>query len=142
MHSHLKGNSLEASQIQLVLVAEDETLIRLTLIEILSEEGFEPLVATTAQEAITELEAESTRFRALLTDIRMPGEKNGWDVARRARELQPMIPVIYMTGDSADQWRAQGVPGSILLQKPFVGAQLITALTSLLNEAGMVDTKP
>jgi CheY-like chemotaxis protein len=67
----------------------------------------------------------------------MPGEANGWDVARRARELQALLPVIYMTGDSAEHWRAQGVPGSVLLQKPFVSAQLITALSTLLNDAGM-----
>jgi CheY-like chemotaxis protein len=67
----------------------------------------------------------------------MPGKLNGGDLARRARELQPLLPVIYMTGDSAAAWRSQGVPGSVLLQKPFADAQLLTALTTLLNEAGM-----
>lgn len=132
---------MEASQIHRVLVAEDDALISTTLVDILSEAEFEPFVVVTAQEAFMELEADSSRFRALLTDIRMPGEKNGWDVARRARELQPFIPVIYMTGDSAEQWRAQGVPGSVLLQKPFVAAQLITALTGLLNDASMMDIR-
>ncbi|GAC1046202.1 hypothetical protein thsrh120_62090 [Rhizobium sp. No.120] len=65
----------------------------------------------------------------------MPGEANGWDLARRARELQPVMPVIYVTGDSAQDWAAQGVPNSVLLQKPFVHAQLVTALTTLLNDA-------
>jgi hypothetical protein len=45
------------------------------------------------------------------------------------------LPVVYMTGDSADQWLAHGVLGSILLKKPFVDAQLITALGTLLNAA-------
>ncbi len=130
---------MEVSKKQLVLVAEDENLISITLDDILSEAGFEPLVVVDAHEAIAELEADASRFRALLTDIRMPGDDSGWDVARRARELQPSIPVIYMTGDSADQWRAHGVPGSVLLQKPFAAAQLITALTNLLNNAGMID---
>jgi len=77
-------------------------------------------VVINAQEAIAELEADASRFRALLTDIRMTGDDTGWGVARRARGPQPTIPVIYMKGDSAEQWRAQGVPGSVLLQKPFV----------------------
>jgi hypothetical protein len=43
--------------------------------------------------------------------------------------------VIYLSGDSAHEWTAQGVPGSVMLQKPFVMAQLITAITTLLNQA-------
>lgn len=130
---------VEASPMPLVLIAEDEALISFVLAEALGEAGFETIVVATAQEAISELELAPSRFRALLTDIRMPGKENGWHVARRARELQPMIPVLYMTADSAEQWRSQGVPGSVLLQKPFVSAQLITALTTLLTEAGMAD---
>lgn len=123
----------------LVLIAEDEALISLVLADDLSDAGFETIVVATAQEAISEMELDPSRFCALLTDIRMPGKGNGWDVARRARELQSMIPVIYMTGDSAEQWRAQGVPGSVLFQKPFVSARLTTTLTNLLAEAGMRD---
>jgi CheY-like chemotaxis protein len=118
-----------------VLLAEDEHLITIALEVVLMDAGFDFLVATNAQEAIFALEENAARFCALLTDIRMPGEADGWDVARRARELQPLLPVIYMTGDSAEQWASQGVPGSILLQKPFVDAQLVTALSTLLNEA-------
>jgi len=47
-----------------------------------------------------------------------------------------------MTGDSAKNWAAQGVPDSVLLQKPFVHAQLVTALTTLLNEATMSGVGP
>lgn len=36
-------------------------------------------------------------------------------------ELHPLLPIIYMTGDSLDQWTAPGVPGSLVLQKPFDG---------------------
>jgi CheY-like chemotaxis protein len=128
---------VEISELKVVLVAEDDALISITLTDMLADADFEAVLATNAQEAISVLEDDTPRFCALLTDIRMPGKGDGWDVARRARELQPSIPVIYMTGDSADQWRAHGVPGSVLLQKPFVAAQLITALTTLLNEAGM-----
>jgi hypothetical protein len=47
------------------------------------------------------------------------------------------VPVIYMTGDSVHLWSAHGFPHSILLQKPFVNAQLITALASLQNKTGL-----
>jgi hypothetical protein len=40
-----------------------------------------------------------------------------------------------MSGDSAFEWHAQGVPGSVMIQKPFVMAQIVTALSQLLNQA-------
>jgi DNA-binding response OmpR family regulator len=60
---------------------------------------------------------------------------SGWEIGRRARELTPTLPVIYMSGDSAHEWSAHGVPQSIMLQKPFALAQLVTAVTTLLNQA-------
>jgi CheY-like chemotaxis protein len=135
--STAEDRQVEFSELKVVLVAEDDALISITLIDMLAEADFETVVVRDAQEATAALEEDASRFCALLTDVRMPGKGNGWDVARRARELQPSLPVIYMTGDNAGQWRAHGVPGSVLLQKPFVGAQLIIALTNLLNEAGM-----
>lgn len=123
------GNNL------LVLIAEDEPLIQATLEEVVTEAGLEHFSVSSADKAIRALEEDSARFCALITDVRMPGETDGWDLARRARELQPLMPVIYMTGDSAKEWAARGVPNSVLLQKPFVHAQLVTALTTLLNDA-------
>lgn len=63
----------------------------------------------------------------------MPGKLTGWDVGHRARELLPTVPVIYMSGDKASDWASQGVPNSIMLQKPFAVAQATTAVSQLLN---------
>lgn len=41
--------------------------------------------------------------------------------------------MIYMSGVAGDQWPSQGVPKSVLLQKPFALAQLVTAVSQLLN---------
>jgi CheY-like chemotaxis protein len=58
----------------------------------------------------------------------------GWDVARHAREIDAGFPVVYMTGANADDWASKGVPNnSILLSKPFAQAQLLTAVSQLLN---------
>jgi CheY-like chemotaxis protein len=103
--------------------------------EALVEAGFECLVANDGAGAMAILDAEQDQICAVITDIRMPGVLSGWDVGRRARELLPFLPVIYMTGDSSSEWQAHGVPGSILLAKPFVDAQLITAVSTLLNLA-------
>lgn len=119
----------------LVLIAEDEFLIKANLEEVVTEAGFEHMAVSNAGEAIRALEKDSARFCALITDVRMPGQTNGWDLARRARELRPLMPVIYMTGDSAKEWVAQGVPNSVLLQKPFVHARAPSFLLGLLGGA-------
>jgi DNA-binding response OmpR family regulator len=60
---------------------------------------------------------------------------DGWEVGKQAREIDPTFPVIYMTGAAADQWASHGVPNSILLTKPFAPAQLVAAISQLLNSA-------
>jgi len=57
----------------------------------------------------------------------------GWDVANRARALDPDFPIVYITGIAADQWRLRSVPNSLLLRKPFPPDQLVTAVSRLLN---------
>jgi hypothetical protein len=59
--------------------------------------------------------------------------RSGWEVAKRAREIDPEFPIVYMTGTSADDYGSLGVPNSILLNKPFAPAQLVTAVSQLLN---------
>jgi CheY-like chemotaxis protein len=43
------------------------------------------------------------------------------------------VPVVYITGATAHEWATQGVPNSMLLTKPFAPAQLVTAVSQLLN---------
>lgn len=83
---------------------------------------------------MTLLQGDENNYRALVTDIHLQGALTGWDVAKRARELNPDMPVIYMTGAGADHWPSQGVPNSMLLQKPFAPAQVVTAVSQLLNQ--------
>ena len=69
-----------------------------------------------------------------MTNINLGHDKvDGWEIARHARELNPGFPVVYMSGDSAEDWSSKGVPNSIMLSKPFAPAQLVTAVAQLLN---------
>jgi DNA-binding response OmpR family regulator len=99
----------------------------------LVNEGFEPAIAASGEEAITLLRSDRNNYRALITDIRLLGRIDGWKVARIAREIDPTFPVIYITGEGADRWASQGVSGSVLLEKPFAPADLMTAILQLLN---------
>ena len=70
-----------------------------------------------------------------MTDVNLsPGKLPGWDVAKRARELQPTLPVVYITGTDANDWASNGVPNSVLVAKPFAPAQIVTAISQLLNQ--------
>ena len=119
--------------IHIILVVEADLMVRFVITDALLDAGFDALAVSTATEAISVFEPEPTRFRALITNVSAADDKSTWVLARRVRELQPTIPVIYLTSDSSGQWRSQGVPGSVLLQKPFAPAQVVTALSTLIN---------
>lgn len=116
-----------------ILVVEDDLLIQSLVEDALTDDGFEAAIASSGEEAMTLLNGGNTKYRALVTDINLGGKIGGWDVARHGREIDPELPIVYMTGDSADEWNSQGVPKSILLTKPFAPVQLVTAVSNLLN---------
>jgi DNA-binding response OmpR family regulator len=101
----------------------------------LSEGGVETVIAETAiptgEEAVSLLNGHKGKYRALVTDINLRGKMEGWEVVQHAREIEADFPVIYMSGQSADEWTVKGVPNSIMFAKPFAPAQLVTALSNL-----------
>lgn len=120
-----------------VLLVEDETLIALLLEETLTDAGYRVVSVSSASQAMTILDSGAQAFSVLVTDIRLtagPG-LTGWDIARHARRQHPALDVVYITGDGASDWIRQGVPRSLLLQKPFAPDQLIAALARLPAEA-------
>ncbi|MEA2793160.1 MAG: hypothetical protein QOI87_540 [Bradyrhizobium sp.] len=116
-----------------ILVVEDDQSVQTIVEDALSDGGFEPAIAASGEEAVTLLKGGKTQYRALVTDINLSGKMSGWEVAKQAREIDPAFPIIYMTGAAADDYGSHGVPNSILLTKPFAPAQLVTAVSQLLN---------
>ena len=117
-----------------ILVVEDDQLIQSVVEESLTDGGFEIVIASSGENAVELLDASEGKYRALVTDINLArGKINGWDVARHAREIDPNFPVVYMSGRDADDWASKGVPNSIMLAKPFAPAQLVTAVSQLIN---------
>jgi DNA-binding response OmpR family regulator len=115
----------------LLLLVEDEFLLHIVLEQALAEAGFEVLTCSSGAEAVCELDADAERFAAVLSDIRLGEGPDGWEIGRRVRELVPHMPVLYMSGDSAHEWKAKGVPGSMVLGKPFAMTQLTVAVSLL-----------
>jgi len=95
--------------------------------------GFDTAIAASGEEAVTLLQGQRGKYRALVTDIHLRGKMDGWEVAQHAREIEPDFPVVYMSGAAAADWTSKGVPNSIMLEKPFAPAQLLTAVSDLLK---------
>lgn len=118
-------------ELPIILIVEDDQLIQGVVEETLRDGGFDTAVARSGEEALTLL--QGGKYRALVTDINLQGKTDGWKVAQHAREIEPDFPVVYMSGNAAADWSSKGVPNSIMLAKPFAPAQLLTAVSNLLN---------
>lgn len=116
----------------LILVVEDEYLLLDEMLHALTRAGFVVDGVGSGEEALA-LFCSGRDYAALITDVNLQGALSGWDVARRVRERERSLPVIYTTGAAADQWASQGVPDSTLLAKPFAPAQLLSAVSRLLK---------
>lgn len=115
-----------------VLIVEDEELIRLILAEVLADEGFQVVEASTGDEAVGLIDSPDG-FHAVVTDIHMPGQRDGIAVGRYARSRHPEIPVVYCTG-RPDALAGAGPlgPHDTLVRKPYVPSQIVTLLQGLL----------
>jgi CheY-like chemotaxis protein len=117
-----------------ILLVEDSELIQRAVQVILGGGGFEIATASSGEQAVELLNAANGKYRALVTDINLgPNKIEGWEVAQHARGINSEFPVAYMTADAAEDWASKGVPNSIMLSKPFAAAQLVTAVSQLLN---------
>lgn len=111
-----------------ILVVEDEELLRFVISDELRDAGFEVIEASDGQEAMAVL-ANGAAIDLLFTDIRMPGELSGWDVAEEARNVRPDMAVIYASGFSDDDLRI--VPGARFFKKPYRAMTIIETAREL-----------
>jgi len=102
---------------RLLLLVEDDPLVRTTLAEALAESGFDVLEAEDAESALR-MVAEHDDLAALLTDINLPGA-DGFALARAARRLRPGLPVVYASGRSREADPRRALPDAAFLAKPF-----------------------
>ena len=111
-----------------VLLVEDELLVREVAAEDLGEIGFHVTPASDGDEAL-EILRQGHGFDLLFTDIRMPGQIDGWDLAREARQLIPDLKIIYATGlgDAGDDL----ADGECYVRKPYNLKDLQKALGTL-----------
>ena len=112
-----------------VLVVEDEFLLRMDAADVIGAAGFEVLEAANADEAITILEARSD-VTVVFTDIQMPGSMDGLKLARAVRGRWPPIKIIATSG-RLNVGEVDLPEGGRFLAKPYSPAQVTGVLREL-----------
>ena len=118
-----------------ILVVDDDPFIQDLIQVALEEASYAVVVVGNGKDGQAALERDASTLGGLITDVNLGSEPNGWKVAARARELNANLPVIYMSGDSAHEWAAHGVPNSIMISKPFAPIEVVVALATLRNQS-------
>jgi DNA-binding response OmpR family regulator len=113
-----------------LLLVEDEFLIRLSLSEVLSDDGFEVVEAEDGDTALALLDAQEA-FAIMLTDIQLPGSLDGRALAERARTTRPALPVIFMSG--RPQSVASANPLDTYVNKPYLPSVLSATVRRILD---------
>lgn len=108
----------------LILVVEDDPLILEFLCEILQEEGFKVEPHASADAASVYLELHANEVGLLLTDITMPGKRNGADLANEFGDRWPEKPIMIMSGFETPE--SAGVRHAVsFIKKPWALGQLL-----------------
>jgi len=121
----------------LLLYVEDEVLIQVEVIEGLEAAGYRVVAAESGAQALTMLAEHNAELRGVMTDFNLGSGIDGWEVARRAREAIGGLPVVYLSAASHEKWTSRGVPGSVMIAKPFAMAQVVVAISSLMTELNL-----
>ena len=125
----MKRRSLTANPV--VLLVEDEPLVRMMNLDILSEAGFRVLDANDADEAF-EILKRRPEVRAVLTDVDMPGSLNGFEFARLVHQGWPEVGIVVTSG------KMHPNPGDLprtatFIPKPFRPDTLVKQLEGVMR---------
>jgi DNA-binding response OmpR family regulator len=116
-----------------VLIVEDDPGIRKLVEEALADRGLQVRCAADDRAAQRILEREAGQIGVLVADVHLGASAKGYDIARRARKLNPRIEVVYLTGRSHDVARF-ALSGGVLMPKPFDIANLGDMVEALAKD--------
>jgi PAS domain S-box-containing protein len=119
---------------EIVLVVEDEMVVRQLIVDVLTELGYRTLEAVDGPSGLAILQQAAQRIDLLITDIGLPG-MNGRQLTDLARQHRPGLPVLFMTGYAENAARAQGFlgPGMAMITKPFAMDALALRVQDMLG---------
>jgi PAS domain S-box-containing protein len=128
----LEAELKEIGQGEVVLLVEDEEIVRAMAAEQLRDLGYTVVEAKDGPAAMRLLLSEP-RIDALVTDVGLPGGLNGRQVAEAARENRPMLPVLFITGFAGSVLKEQLAPGMQVIGKPFALETLALRVQAMME---------
>lgn len=114
-----------------ILLAEDEPVVRNLIQLMLVKNGYAVLAAKDGQEALEVLEKFTGPVHLLLTDVRMP-RLDGWALAEIVRKERPEMKVIVISGETATRIATEN-PADAFLRKPFIPPTLLQCIQRVLS---------
>jgi len=127
------GDQVAPAGPAVVLIVEDEWLLRELAVELVEAAGFVALEAGHAEVAMAVLEARCD-VAAIFTDINLPGRFDGLELAHIVRDRWPRIGILVASGRIRPK-QSDLPPNSTFLEKPYRGAEVIAHLRSLIAPA-------
>ncbi|EIM26847.1 response regulator [Microvirga lotononidis] len=122
---------------QTVLVVEDEVLVRLVIADYLRECGYRVYEAANAGEAVAVLQSPEASIDVVFSDAQMPGDMDGFGLARWVRANKPGIQVILTSGvERAADVAATLCEAGPLLKKPYPSQEAVNHIKQLQAKAG------
>ena len=116
-----------------VLIVEDEPVVRMLTTEVLEEAGYSVVEAANASEALELLNARAD-FSLMITDVRMPGELNGYSLSRLVLMKYPTMPIIVLSGDSPPGDGDLPI-GARFMSKPVSPSELVDVVAQFLDKS-------
>jgi CheY-like chemotaxis protein len=114
----------------MVIVVDDDDGVRVLVEELLLDRGYDVVSARNGVEGLDRIQREP-RLSLVIADIRMPGI-DGWELARRAREMRADLKVLYITGYPGEQ-RPDDAPPGPLLRKPWRAGEFNKCIEQLIG---------
>ena len=121
---------------RIILVAEDEDMVRLVLTRVLGNAGFRTLEARNGEEALQMAIFAHPYLHLVITDVVMP-KLDGRTLGHRLNERYPGLPVLYISAHPIDDLFHRGAPNpsAPFLQKPILEDELLSMVQTLLMPA-------
>jgi len=126
-----EANPAEHHPTATVLVVDDETMVRMPIVEYLRDCGYNVVEAGDASEAIAAMDAEG-QINLVFSDVRMPGDMDGFGLAEWVRSRYPSVPVLLTSGYGGRSLPAASISGLRFIAKPYSQNQVAQWIATLL----------
>jgi signal transduction histidine kinase len=118
-----------------VLVVEDEDHVRTLTVTALRKNGYRVLEAASGKDALEVFRDHSSEIDLLFTDVMMPGNLLGDELATRLRVTKPSLAVLYTSGYTPEVAQPEFRGNGNFLIKPFTPAQMLSTVRRCLDHA-------